>query len=93
MAVANPSLVLSDVAAEARSPLLRLHDSILNDIFARAGIRSRCLASCACKRLRAVILSHPVAVLDVSDSDNHPEVLRGYIEKAKSAITSITTSR
>ncbi|GLC47187.1 hypothetical protein PLESTB_001622800 [Pleodorina starrii] len=90
-APSRPSLVNSE-ASEA-SELLRLHDSLLQDILRRTDIQSRVAASVACRRLARVSAEHPPSMVDLSSDGVHPEACRRYIERAKGAIVTLTTAR
>ncbi|GIL54798.1 hypothetical protein Vafri_10491 [Volvox africanus] len=84
---------LSSVNPEPESSaLLRLHDSLLQDILKRTDIQSRVAASVSCRRLARVIAEHPPSVVDLSSDGVHPEACRRHIEKAKGAIITITTA-
>ncbi|GIL80225.1 hypothetical protein Vretimale_17423 [Volvox reticuliferus] len=85
---------LSPVNPEPESSaLLRLHDSLLQDIVKRTDIQSRVAASVSCRRLARVIAEHPPSIVDLSSDGVHPEACRRYIEKAKGAIITLTTAK
>ncbi|PNH03616.1 F-box/LRR-repeat protein 17 [Tetrabaena socialis] len=80
------------VGNSCESPVLRLHDSLLQDILSRVDIRSRASLQCACKSLHRHAAENPPTSISLSDAV-HPEAAWRCIRGAKGAIHTIITAR